>query len=205
MWTAPVRSCSRLWHEDRREHDAGAADDDRHGRPGARVCEADDARRARTGAHVGGETPPSGCDRRTRLEPSRRRPGCRGARPSSCRRPGGGPRRRPAAHRRRWGDERRLPTPGANRRSRRLRVRVRNPGNRRRWCLDERRRVRQRLVADPRPGARRHRGRSGLADAGRARALAIATRISGTDRSSPKSNTASRLVRRRRSRRRSAN
>ena len=67
-------------------------------------------------------------DRRARLEPPRLRRRRRGARPPACRRPGGGPRRRRDAHCRWRRDERRLPPPGASRRSRRLRVRLRNPG-----------------------------------------------------------------------------
>ena len=156
---------------------ARAADDDRHGRAGARV---------RAGRRALGELEhalawaararPPGRDRRPRLEPARRRRGRRRARAPARGRARVGARRRRAARRRRRSDERRLPPPGARGGPRRLRVRLRDPRHGRRRRLDERGRVRQRLVGDPRPRARRHgRGRR-LADAGRARPLLPALR-----------------------------
>ena len=53
--------------------------------------------------------------------------------------------------------------------ARRLRVRVRDPGHDRRRRLDERGRVRRRLLAGARARARRHRGRRRVAHAARAR------------------------------------
>ena len=81
----PLRR-SRPWREDRREHRAGAADDDRHRRPRARLREADDPRRARAGARRGPtQRHLRGRHRRPRFEPSRRRRGRGGARPSTRR------------------------------------------------------------------------------------------------------------------------
>ena len=64
-----------------------------------------------------------------------------------------------AAARRRRRRERGLPPPCTGGRPRRLRVRVRDPRHDRRRCVDERRRLRQRLGDDPRARARRGRGR----------------------------------------------
>ncbi len=67
--------------------------------------------------------------------------------------------------------QRRLPPPRSGGGARRLRVRVRDPGDGRRWRLDECRRLRPRLERDPRARARRDGGRDRLADSRRARAL----------------------------------
>ena len=65
-----------------------------------------------------------------------------------------------------------------------LRVRVRDPGDDRRWHLDERRRVRRRLLAAARAGARGDRGGHGLAYARGARPLVPPLAARSTDRSS---------------------
>ena len=108
---------------------------------------------------------------------------------------------RRAPRRGRRGAERGLPAPCARGRPRRLRVRLRDPGHGGRGRVDERRRVRRRLGGDPRAGARRRRGRGGLAHAERARALLPALGARGTARWSPGSSSGSRRVPPRRSRR----
>ena len=121
---------------------------------------------------------------RARLEPARRRRGVRRARAQAGRRAGRGARRRRAAARGRRRRQRRLSPPRARGRSRRLRVRVRDPGHDRRRCLDERRRLRQRLGRDPRPGARRRRRRGRAGSRRRSSASATGTRSCATARSS---------------------
>ena len=103
--------------------------------------------------------------------------------------------------------------------ARRLRVRLRDPGDGRWGSVDERRRLRQRLERDPRPRARRDRRRNGLAHAGRARALVpalepparpgrrggrVPARAARRERDPRRPSATSSTAARRRSRRRSA-
>ncbi len=148
-WGSPGRSRRRSWRVCRHELRAGRGalplHDDRHRRPRAGLRGAPDAGRARAGSAGGRRGRTGRGDGGPGIEPARCGRGRRPARPAARRRARGGAlRRRPARGGRRR-HERRLPAPRPCGRSRRLRVRVRDPRHRRRRRLDERRRLRQRL------------------------------------------------------------
>ena len=125
---------------------------------------------------MGGGARPARRGRGARLEPARS-----GRRRRRARGPAGGrPRRRrgrrhhsPRGRRR---DERGVPPPRPGCRPRRARVRLRDPGHRRRRRAHERGSVRVGLVGDPRARPRRLRRRERLVDPRRARPLLPALR-----------------------------
>ena len=197
-----ARRCRSLLGGSSRERSRSASrspvHDARHRRPGALRSR---GRRRSTSSWrllaLGGRARRGRRRDRARLEPARRRRGRRRARAQARGRARGGraSTARPARRRRRCA-ERGLPAPRPCRGARRVRVRLRDPRHDRRRRVDERRRLRGRLLGDARARARRRRRRRALAHAGRARARVPALGARAAARSSRRSSFGSCRARR---------